>query len=324
MKKYFYNKTLKVALSATIAIIIANKFGLKFAVTAGIISILSIQNTKKEALLIAGKRIVAVSIGILLSFVLYIILGNSPIIFGMFLLIFIPITKFLKVEDGMVVSAVLSTHLLSSSNIDLTWVINEFGLTIIGVGVALIFNLYSQSLEELFEKNKKDIEEKYKIILLGMADSLITQSVPIDEKELLDQVEELLKYSKQIALQINNNYIFKHKSNEIDYIDMRIMQMDSIKRMKRHFYRFYMRYQQTIILSEFTKNVALNIREDNDCVIQIENLYELREEYKRMELPKTRDEFENRALLFQFLNDLEDFLMIKKRYKQSLNKSTVN
>jgi uncharacterized membrane protein YgaE (UPF0421/DUF939 family) len=35
-----------------------------------------------------------------------------------------------------------------------------------------------------------------------------------------------------------------------------------------------------------------------------------------MELPKTRNEFEDRALLFQFLNDLEDFLIIKKEFKE--------
>ena len=35
-----------------------------------------------------------------------------------------------------------------------------------------------------------------------------------------------------------------------------------------------------------------------------------------MELPKNREEFENRALLFQFLNDLEDFLIIKKEFKE--------
>ena len=35
-----------------------------------------------------------------------------------------------------------------------------------------------------------------------------------------------------------------------------------------------------------------------------------------MELPKNRTEFENRALLFQFLNDLEDFLSVKKEFKK--------
>ena len=39
-----------------------------------------------------------------------------------------------------------------------------------------------------------------------------------------------------------------------------------------------------------------------------------------MELPKTREEFENRAMLYQFLNDLEQFLSIKNGFKEELLK----
>ena len=49
----------------------------------------------------------------------------------------------------------------------------------------------------------------------------------------------------------------------------------------------------------------------------IDKLNLLRDEYKLMELPINRDEFENRALLFQFLNDLEEFLIIKKEFKSN-------
>lgn len=48
MKRYFQSKTVKAALSATIAIFISNYMGLEFSVTSGIIAILSIQDTKKK------------------------------------------------------------------------------------------------------------------------------------------------------------------------------------------------------------------------------------------------------------------------------------
>lgn len=314
MKKALYSNTLKIVLSATIAIIIAYELELQFGVTAGVISILSIQNTKKESLLIAGKRIVAVSVAILLSFVLYLLLGNSPIIFGLFLLIFIPFTKKFGLQDGMVVGSVLSTHLLSSTNINVDWVINEFGLTFIGVGIALIFNLFTPSLEEKFGKNKILIEEGYREILSSMSDSLLTHAVPVNEKKTLDRVEELIRESKDLALQINNNYLLKGNRKYIEYIDMRIMQMDTLKRMKKHFSRFNMTYEQTKILSQFTKDIAENLREDNDCVLLIDKMDYIRKEYKKMDLPKSRDEFENRALLFQYLNDIEEFLILKREY----------
>jgi uncharacterized membrane protein YgaE (UPF0421/DUF939 family) len=320
MIKYLQSTTVKIALSATIAIIISNYIGLEFGVTSGIIAILSIQDTKREALLVGGRRVVSSTIAILLSFLLYLIFGSNPIVFGLFLLIFIPITKTLKISEGMVIGAVLSTHLLMSTNINASWIINEGKLTIIGIGVAMLFNLHTASLEKDFDKNKKKIEEQYSLILSDMAVSLVTQAVSIHEQEVFLRVEDLIRNTKFMAQRINNNHLFKNDDYYSRYVDMRIKQLESIKRMKRHFSRFYMTYEQTKILSEFTKDVAMNIHEDNDYIELINKLTLLRKDYEIMELPQSRKEFENRALLFQFLNDLEDFLIIKKEFKEVLLK----
>ncbi|MBZ9685304.1 aromatic acid exporter family protein [Clostridium estertheticum] len=317
MLKFLQSKTVKITLAATIAIVISNYLGLEFGVTSGIIAILSIQDTKKEALLVGGRRIISSVVAIFLSFMLYMLLGNNPMVFGLFLLVFIPITNVLKISEGMVIGAVLSTHLLISTNINISFIINEVGLTIIGIGVAMIFNLYTASLEESFKKNKEKIEEQYRLILSDMAISLLTQAVPIYEQEVILSIEQLIKNTKLMTQIINNNNLFKYNNYYESYIDMRMTQLDAIKRMKRHFLRFYMTYEQTRTLSEFTDNVAINIHEDNDCIELISKLTLLRKDYKMMELPKNRNEFENRALLFQFLNDLEDFLIIKKEFKES-------
>jgi len=317
MIKCLQSTTVKIAISATIAIIISNYMGLEFGVTSGIIAILSIQDTKKEALLVGGRRIISSTVAILLSFMLYMLFGNNPIVFGLFLLIFIPITKIFKIGEGMVIGAVLSTHLLMSTNINASWIINEGKLTIIGIGVAMLFNLYTASLEKDFEKNKEKLEEQFRLILSDMAVSLVTQAVPIHEQEVFLEVEELIKNTKFMTQIITNNHLFKTDNYYVSYIDMRIIQLEAIKRMKRHFSRFYMTYEQTRILSEFTSNVAMNIREDNDCIQLINELTLLRKDYEMMELPQSRKEFENRALLFQFLNDLEDFLIIKKKFKEA-------
>lgn len=316
MIRYLQSKSFKMALSATISVLVSNYLGLKFGVTSGIIAILSIQDTKKDAVVVSIKRISAAIIGILLSYVLYIILGNSAVIFGVFLLVFIPLTMKLNILEGMVPASVLSTHLLTSGNINTSWIINEVLLTVVGVGVAMMFNLYTISLEEDFENNKGKIEEYYRNILADLAISLVTQKLPVDEKEVFDYVENLINETKIMAQKIYKNYFLKRNEIYISYIDMRSAQFETLKRMKRHFSRFYMTYEQTKLLSEFTQDVAVNIHADNDCRALIEKLNVLREEYKSMELPKNRDEFENRALLLQFLNDLEDFLMLKREFKK--------
>ena len=312
--KYIYNLAFKMAISATIALIIGKILGLQYATVGAVIAILSIQDTRKKALIIGYKRITACSIGILLSVILYSILGNSAISFGIFLLILIPITSRINVQEGMVPAVVLSTHFLTASNITATLIINELLLMIIGIGVAGIANTFMPSLEDKFKDDKEWIEEHYRIIIHKIAKSLITYSVDIDEQKLMDEIEKRLYESKETAYKIVNNNFFKSSSYYTDYINMRINQFHIIKRMRVHFEGFNIPVEQMKLMSDFTLCVSENIREINDCKELLNDLEILRNEFKKMELPKSREEFESRAQLLQFLNDMEEFLLIKRSF----------
>ena len=312
--KYIYNLAFKMAISATIALIIGNILGLQYATVGAVIAILSIQDTRKKALIISYKRIVACSIGILLSVILYSILGNRALIFGLFLIILIPLTSRLKVQEGMVPSVVLSTHFLVANNITIALIFNEILLMIIGIGVAAIANIFMPSLEDKFKDDKEWIEEHYRIIISKMSKSLITHTVDIDEQKIINEVEKRLYESKETAYKIVNNHFFKSSSYYTDYINMRINQFDTIKRMRLHFQRFNIPVEQMNVMADFTLCVAENISEMNDCKLLLRDLDILRSEFKKMELPKTREEFESRAQLLQFLNDMEEFLLIKRNF----------
>ncbi len=312
--KYIYNLAFKMAISATIALIIGNILGLQYATVGAVIAILSIQDTRKKALIISYKRIVACSIGILLSVILYSLLGNRPLIFGLFLIILIPLTSRLKVQEGMVPSVVLSTHFLVANNITIALIFNEILLMIIGIGVAAIANIFMPSLEDKFKDDKEWIEEHYRIIISKMSKSLITHTVDIDEQKIINEVEKRLYESKETAYKIVNNHFFKSSSYYTDYINMRINQFDTIKRMRLHFQRFNIPVEQMNVMADFTLCVAENISEMNDCKSLLRDLDILRSEFKKMELPKTREEFESRAQLLQFLNDMEEFLLIKRNF----------
>ena len=312
--KYIYNLAFKMAISATIALIIGNILGLQYATVGAVIAILSIQDTRKKALIISYKRIVACSIGILISVILYSVLGNGALIFGLFLIILIPITSRLKTQEGMVPAVVLSTHFLVANHITIALIFNEILLMIIGIGVAAIANIFMPSLEDKFKYDKDWIEEHYRIIISKMSKSLITHTVDINEQKLINEVEKKLYESKETAYKIVNNNFFKSSSYYTDYINMRINQFDIIKRMRVHFQRFNIPVEQMNIMADFTLCVAENISEMNNCKSLLRDLDILRNEFKKMELPKTREEFESRAQLLQFLNDMEEFLLIKRNF----------
>lgn len=312
--KYIYNLAFKMSISATIALLIGNALGLQYATVGAVIAILSIQDTRKKALIISYKRIIACSMGILLSVMLYSLLGNGTLIFGLFLIVLIPLTSRLKAQEGMVPSVVLSTHFLVANNITIELIFNEVLLMIIGIGVAAIANIFMPSLEDKFKDDKEWIEEHYRIIINKMSKSLITHAVDIDEQKLINEVEQRLYASKETAYKIVNNHFFKSSSYYTDYINMRINQFDTIKRMRLHFQRFNIPVEQMNVMADFTLCVSENISEMNDCKSLLIDLDILRSEFKKMELPKTREEFESRAQLLQFLNDMEEFLLIKRNF----------
>lgn len=312
--KYIYNLAFKMSISATIALIIGNALGLQYATVGAVISILSIQDTRKKALIISYKRIIACSMGILLSVILYSLLGNGALIFGLFLILLIPLTSRLKAQEGMVPAVVLSTHFLVANNITIALIYNEVLLMIIGIGVAAIANIFMPSLEDKFKDDKEWIEEHYRVIISKMSKSLITHTVDIDEQKLINEVEQRLYESKETAYKIVNNQFFKSSSYYTDYINMRINQFDTIKRMRLHFQRFNIPVEQMNVMADFTLCVSENISEMNDCKSLLMDLEILRSEFKKMELPKTREEFESRAQLLQFLNDMEEFLLIKRNF----------
>lgn len=315
--KYIYNLAFKMTISATIALFIAELLKLDYATVAAVIAILSIQDTRKESLIVARNRTVACLVGLGLSVVVYSVIGHNPIGFGMFLIIFIPLTSRLKVEEGMVASVVLSTHLLVAKDISINMIENEVLLMLIGIGIASIANLFMPCLEDSFKKDKVHIENNFRIIISKMSKALITQSVDIDEENIISEIEESLEVSKERAYKIVNNNFLNSNSYYTDYINMRINQFNIIKRMRSHFGKFYMSFEQTKLIADFTNNVAENIREDNDCKELMNRVSELRASFKSMELPKSREEFENRAILLQFLNDMEEFLKMKRNFAEN-------
>lgn len=310
--KYLDNIVLKMSISAMVALALATVLEVQFSSVAGVIAILSIQDTRRKSLAYGRSRILACFLAIFLSVIIYKVIGQNSITFGVFLIVFIPLTSKLKISEGMVPAAVLSTHLLLADNITLYWIINEILITIIGVGVAAIANIYMPSLNRNFEEDKEYIENGYKVILTKMAKSLVTHTVDLDEEEILINLEKRLKESRNRAYKIVNNQLLKGDTYYIDYMNMRMNQFDIIKKLRSHFERFYMSFEQTHMIAMFTKKVAGQIKEANDCKELLENVEVLKEDFRKMALPKTREEFENRAQLLQFLNDMEDLLNIKR------------
>ena len=319
MKKIVGLKTVKTGIGATIAILLAQFMGLKYTASAGIITILSIQNTRKESLLIALKRLVATLIALTLGSVLFNLLGFNAVSFGIYLILFIPLAVKAKVVEGIVPASVLVTHLLGEGHISIMLLGNEVLLMIVGAGLALIVNIYMPSLEEDLIREKQRLEENMFDIFVKMEEALQSDHKQLEIEKELERLRDALTEGRMKATQYRNNAFMSGRSLYEKYFDMRYSQYQIMLYMHKHFERFYKVTPGADKIAKLTREVALSVKGKIAVETLMWDLETLREEFKHSELPVTREEFENRAMLYQFLTDMEQFLNVKHLFKSSLS-----
>ena len=89
-------RTVKSAIGATAAIMLAQYLGLHNFVSAGIIAILCIQATKRKSLEASWGRILSCLIAMVFSIVLFEAIGYYPLVIGIILLLFYPYCRHVK------------------------------------------------------------------------------------------------------------------------------------------------------------------------------------------------------------------------------------
>ena len=84
------------------------------------------------------------------------VIGYHPIVIGIMLFFFIPIVVMLKAYDGVVTSTVIILHIYMANQITMELFFNEFGVITIGIGVALIMNLYMPSVDKKLRRISRE------------------------------------------------------------------------------------------------------------------------------------------------------------------------
>lgn len=318
LKRYVGYRTLKTAIGATIAIIIAEYAGLSYAVSAGVITVLSVQSTKRKSIEIAFRRLGSTTLALLTAVVVFNLLGYSALTFGIYLLLFIPTAAAMNLHDGIVPSTVLVTHLLIEESTSLYWILNEYWILFIGAGVALVLNIYMPSVEKDIREAQKDVERLFKGILKSFSNDILTQTVDAEEEKLFTELNQILKYGFERSERLSLNYLSEGFVYYVRYMEMRIKQFEVLRQMREHLGRVTKYYEQSRLVSALTDLVSFQFNELNTAEELINDLNGYLEIFRGQELPKTREEFENRSSLYQYVRDLQNLLEIKKEFADDL------
>jgi uncharacterized membrane protein YgaE (UPF0421/DUF939 family) len=319
ISRFFGWRTVKTAIGAAVSMIVASAIGLDYSVAAGVITILSVQNTKKKSLDLAVMRIGSTLLALFIGAAAFSLLGYSAVAYGVYLMFFIPSAAALGFNDGIVPSSVLVTHLLLERSVSFSLLGNEVMLMVIGAGVGIILNIYMPNLEKQLNNDVVEIERLMKRVLSSMSVSLSTQTVPLDEEKLYRELDEKLKAGYERALKDAGNHLVKDVRYYLKYMEMRSVQFGIMKNMRKLFERLNESYEQTKLVAALTDLVADQFHESNTARELLEDLQGYKEIFRNMELPKSRDEFEVRAALFQYINELEQLLDVKREFVASLD-----
>ena len=88
MTKPDYVKVIKIAVGAGLAIVLAERMGLNYSASAGVITLLSIQDTKKETIRVVARRLLSFVLALVISAAGFSVFGYDPLAVGVFLLFF--------------------------------------------------------------------------------------------------------------------------------------------------------------------------------------------------------------------------------------------
>ena len=312
---------LKIGVGASLAYYVAEAFHLQYASSAGIIALLTLQTTKWETLKLSVRRVFTYMVTFGMCSLLCVLFPTTWIQYGIYLFVLVFATELLGWRSVVSVNAVIGAHLISAKDFSYEFLMNELLLVIIGIVVAIILNLFhlNDAHESGIIKAMRHVEHQMKEILQEMSGYLYYQQIG---KPVWDDIVDLENHLDEFldsAHEFQNNTFVSHPEYYINYFRMRKEQCDSLQNMHSQLHKIRTMPEEASIVSEFISEMAQHVTEMNDPQALIEKLQATVDHIGDGKLPQTREEFENKALLYHVLMDLEEFLLFKKHFIESID-----
>lgn len=307
-------KLIKIAVGSVAAIFIADMLGLSSGASAGIITLLTIQDTAKETIAISVRRAVAFLVATALAYAVFWLGGYNAFSYGVFLLLFIACCKPLRLSAAVSTNAVLVTHYLVQKDMSLSRIGNEALLLFIGAGIGTLLNLYIPGKRREIRATQRVLEEDLRTVLLRMSEYIKKEDKSDYTGSCFDKLSADLAEGKRQAFAYMNNTFFQESKYFIEYMNMREQQCTVLKDIYKKIMHISTIPAQAEQISSFICNISISFGESNNAKGLLDALSELLAQMKGSALPVTREEFENRAVLYSILVDLEYFLQLKKEF----------
>lgn len=305
-------KVLKLSLGSILAIIIASFFKLQYSTVAGVITLLVVKDTKKETLKGAFGKLFGFVLCTVYSYICFNLLGYNLFAFSLYILIIIGTCFVLNIRYVIAMCVVISSHYLLQSSMSIYWILNETGLFIIGAGIGIIINMYMPSNFNKIYLGQQKLQEQVSLILMDIADIISNPDKNLSFQDNLDELNKLIKNSTKDAYENINNNLLSDTKYFLEHMEIIKSQRDILNNLYTLVSQLNYVPSQGYIVSEFINKVGNTSFEANTVTNLLSDLNRISNDMKTQPLPKDREEFENRAILFLCLTELKKYLVNRK------------
>lgn len=303
-------KLLRIAIGSALAILVADALSLQYSASAGIITLLTIQNTKKETLVISSKRLLSFGVALFISTPLFYVFGYHPFVFGLFLLLFVGISELLSLSEGIAMNAVLTTHFLIEQTMSLRMIYNELLILLIGMSIGVGLNLLMFRQTKQAREWIDRIDEKMKRILHQLAATIRGDETFVE----IHQTRLLIQQAQTHLDTYQANHLREDVTYFTKYAAMRVSQLNVLQGIYEITQQIIDSVSQSIPVADFLDEIAISYHEHNETTLLFERYEEILSTYQKSELPSSRKEFEERARLFQIVIMIKQFLLLKRQF----------
>lgn len=303
-------RTIKLIFATVLAVYLATALGLSYATSAGIITILSILDTRKSSFKMARNRFYSTLLALTVATATFSLLGFEIWTLSIYLALYVPLAYRFRWEAGIAPATVLVTHLLLEQDISLIFLGNELTLFLIGAGLALLFNLYMPSQEKQIQAYHDQVEDLLRQILLRF-EAFLLNGDGRNEAELITQLDQTLDEALKVVYLDRHNQLFQQTNYQVHYFEMRAAQNKILRTMAGNINKCLLEGRENVILSSLFERAAQQLSRENSAKELLLDIELFHATFRERPLPQTREEFETRATLFQLLHDMEAFIRLK-------------
>ena len=305
-------RTVKTAVGMTLGVIICKLLGLDNYASSAILVVLCIKHTKMHSVQAILSRLVSCLLILFLGSAIFSLLGQHAFVLGLIVLLFIPLTVVLNVQEGVITSCVILLHVFNAKAINGHLILNEIMLLIVGLGIAFLMNLMMPSLDKKLNHFKQDIENQITEIF-----NIFSQACSMHNDHLNIKFDSLLlniKKAKSLAFRDVKNHFIRNENSFYHYFDMREEQVELLKRMTSLLEKINTDDPILEKISQLMYEIGSNVNSNDYTALRLHSLYEIRLSLDDLPLPTTHKTLNSRAHIIQILNELEEYLNIKSQF----------